>query len=74
VLSTCWTRYSPNSGGAVEELTELSHHSGERHVLKLASSIAAGTPVSLSDAMTGIGRRNASLVVEAAAHASALSS
>lgn len=46
----------------------------ERHVLKLAASIAAGTPVSLSDALTGIDRRNASLVVEAVAHASALSS
>ena len=37
-----------------------------------AASIAAGTPVSLSDALTGIDRRNASLVVEAVAHASAL--
>jgi hypothetical protein len=34
-------------------------------VLKLAASIAAGTPVSLSDALTGIDRRNAILVVEA---------
>lgn len=30
----------------------LSCSSGERHVLKLAASIAAGTPVSLSDALT----------------------
>ena len=43
-------------------------------MLKLAASIAAGTPVSLSDALTGIDRRNAILVVEAIAHASALSS
>jgi hypothetical protein len=43
--------------------------SGERHVLKLAASIAAGTPVSLSDALTGIDRRNASLVIKAIAHA-----
>ena len=60
-------------------VTALDHgllpcSSGERHVLKLAASIAAGTPVSLSDALTGIDRRNASLVVEAVAHASALSS
>ena len=58
-------------------VTALDHgllpcSSGERHVLKLAASIAAGTPVSLSDALTGIDRRNASLVVEAVAHASAL--
>jgi hypothetical protein len=60
-------------------VTALDHgllpcSSGERHVLKLAASIAAGTPVSLSDVLTGIDRRNASLVVEAVAHASALSS
>ena len=36
---------------------------------KLAASIAAGTPVSLSDALTGIDRGNASLVVKAIAHA-----
>ena len=58
-------------------VTALDHgllpcSSGERHVLKLAASIAAGTPVSLSDALTGIDRRNASLVVKAVAHASAL--
>ena len=52
----------------------LPGSSGERHVLRLAASIAAGTPVSLSDALTGIDRRNAILVVEAVAHASALSS
>jgi hypothetical protein len=36
---------------------------GERRVLRLASSIAAGTPVSLSDALAGIDDRNAILAV-----------
>jgi hypothetical protein len=43
--------------------------SGERHVLRLAASIAAGTPVSLSDTLTGIDRRNASLLITAITHA-----
>jgi hypothetical protein len=33
---------------------ELPCSNGERRVLRLAASIAAGTPVSLSDALTGI--------------------
>jgi hypothetical protein len=48
---------------------QLPCSSGERHMLKLAASIAAGTPVSLSDALTGIDRRNASLVINAVTHA-----
>ncbi len=43
--------------------------SGERHMLRLASSIAAGTPVSLSDTLTGIDHRNAGLLTTAIAHA-----
>jgi hypothetical protein len=43
--------------------------SGERHMLKLAASIAAGTPVSLSDALAGIDHRNAGLVAAAVLHA-----
>ena len=55
-------------------VTALDHgrlpcSSGERHVLKLAASIAAGTPVSLSDALTGIDHRSASLLAEAILHA-----
>lgn len=38
-------------------------------MLLLAASIAAGTPVSLCDALVGIDRRNASLVVAAITHA-----
>jgi len=42
---------------------------GERRMLLLAASIAAGIPVSLNDTLPGIDRRNASLVVSAVAYA-----
>ncbi len=48
---------------------ELPASGGERRMLLLAASIAAGTPVNLNDALPGIDRRNASLVVSAIAHA-----
>lgn len=51
---------------------ELPASGGERRMLLLASSIASGTPVSLHDALPGIDRRNASLVVAAVAHATGL--
>ena len=51
---------------------ELPSGSGERRMLLLASSIAAGTPVSLNDALPGIDRRNASLVIRAVAHTAGL--
>jgi hypothetical protein len=38
-------------------------------MLQLAASIAGGIPVSLYDALPGIDRRNASLVIKAIAHA-----
>ena len=41
-------------------------------MLLLASSIPGGTLVSLKDALPGIDRRNASLVVGAVAHAAGL--
>jgi hypothetical protein len=43
--------------------------SGERHMLRLAASIASGVPVSLCDALTSIDHRNASLLTEAILHA-----
>lgn len=43
--------------------------SGERHMLRLAASIAGGAPVSLSDALTSIDHRNASLLAAAILHA-----
>lgn len=48
---------------------QLPCSSGERHMLKLAASIAAGTPVSLSDTLSGIDHRNASLLAAAILHA-----
>jgi hypothetical protein len=45
---------------------------GERRMLLLAASIAAGTPVSLNDTLPGIDRRNAGLTVRAVAHAAGL--
>ncbi len=39
--------------------------SGERHMLRLAASIAAGTPVNLSDTLTGIDHRNARQLITA---------
>ena len=51
---------------------ELPPSGGERRMLLLASSIAAGTPVSLNDALPRIDRRNASLVIRAVAHTAGL--
>jgi len=51
---------------------ELPASSGERRVLLLSASIAGGIPVSLYDTLPGIDRRNASLVVNAIAHAAGL--
>ncbi|HXW46286.1 MAG TPA: hypothetical protein VEL03_15975 [Streptosporangiaceae bacterium] len=51
---------------------ELPASGGERRILLLASSLAAGTPVSLNDALPGIDRRNAGLVAAAVAHAAGL--
>jgi len=51
---------------------ELPASGGERRMLLLAPSIPGGTLVSLKDALPGIDRRNASLVVGAVAHAAGL--
>jgi hypothetical protein len=51
---------------------ELPASGRERRMLLLAASIAAGTPVNLNDALPGIDRRNAILVVSAVAHAAGL--
>jgi len=48
---------------------QLAASSGERRMLLLAASTAAGIPVSLYDTLPGLDRRNASLVVKAIAHA-----
>ena len=51
---------------------QLPASGGERRMLLLAASIAAGTPVSLNDTLPGIDRRNAGLTVRAVAHAAGL--
>ena len=51
---------------------ELPSSGGERRMLLLAASIAGGIPVSLYDTLPGIDRSNASLVVDAVAHAAGL--
>jgi hypothetical protein len=51
------------------EPARLPCSNGERRVPRLAASIAAGTPVSLSDALTGIDERNATLAIQAVARA-----
>ena len=43
--------------------------SGERHMLRLAASIAGGVPVSLCDSLTSIDYRNANLLATAILHA-----
>ena len=43
--------------------------SGERHMLRLAASIARGIPVSLCDSLTSIDYQNANLLVTAILHA-----
>jgi hypothetical protein len=54
---------------AALDVGELPCSNGERRVLQLAASIAAGTPVSLSDALAGIDDRDATLAIQAVAHA-----
>jgi hypothetical protein len=43
--------------------------SGEGRVLRLAASIAAGVPVDLRDALTGLDEANSGLVAAAVLHA-----
>ena len=42
---------------------------GERRILQLSASLAAGTPVDLRDTVTGIDNRNISLLLTAIRHA-----
>jgi hypothetical protein len=48
---------------------ELPCTGGEQRILRLAASLAAGTPVSLSDALPRAGERDAAPAVAAIAHA-----
>jgi hypothetical protein len=48
---------------------QLPVSGGERRILQLAASIAAGTPVSLLDTITGLDNRNLQLLITAIQHA-----
>jgi hypothetical protein len=49
---------------------ELPYSGGEQRILKLAASLAAGIPVDLSDAVTGIDQQNVQRLLTAIRHAS----
>lgn len=49
---------------------DLPCSGGEQRMLRLAASIAAGTPVNLRNTLTGIDHRNIGLVITAVLHAS----
>jgi hypothetical protein len=49
---------------------ELPCSGGEQRIFKLAASLAAGIPVDLSDAITGIDQQNVQRLVTAIRHAS----
>jgi hypothetical protein len=48
---------------------QLPASGGERRILQLAASIAAGTPVRLHDAIPGLDNRNLKLLITAIRHA-----
>lgn len=50
--------------------TSLPCSGGERRLLQVTASLAAGIPVDLRDAVTGLDGRNARLVADAVLHAS----
>jgi hypothetical protein len=58
-------------GAAIAALNagEFPSSSGEKHMLRLAASLAGDVPVRLGDAVTGIDGRNVSLLVNAVLHA-----
>jgi hypothetical protein len=51
---------------------ELPRSGGERRILLLSASLAAGTPIDLCDTVTGMGHHNANLLVAALRHATGL--
>ena len=58
----------PAAAGALG--TGLPCSGGERRLLQVTASLAAGIPVDLRDAAAGLDGRNARLVAEAVLHAS----
>jgi len=51
---------------------DLPCSGGEQRILRLAASLADGTPVSLRDAVTGLDHRNISLLITAILHAAGI--
>jgi hypothetical protein len=49
---------------------DLPCSGGEQQILRLAASLANGTPVNLRDTLTGLDHRNIELVITAILHAS----
>ena len=49
---------------------ELPCSGGEHRILRIAASLAAGVPVDLRNAVTGLDHRNINLVITAVLHAS----
>jgi hypothetical protein len=62
-----WVRWD-DAVGALDS-GRLHASSGERAVLRLAASLASGSPVSLRDTVTSLDTRNLALVVTAVRHA-----
>jgi hypothetical protein len=65
---TAWIDWEA-AAGALDH-GQLPASSGERAVLRIAASLAAGTPVSLCDTVTSLDQRNLALVTTAIRHAS----
>jgi hypothetical protein len=51
---------------------ELPCSGGERRILQLSASLAAGTPVDLQDAVTGLDDHNVALLLAAIRHAAGM--
>ncbi len=59
-----WTAAAPLAAGT------LPCSGGERRIFRLAASLAAGLPVNLRDALTGLDEHNLTLAISAFMHAS----
>jgi hypothetical protein len=63
---TAWIDWEAVAGAL--DHGQLPASSGERAVLRIAASLAAGTPVSLCDTVTSLDQRNLALVTTAIRH------
>ena len=68
---TAWIDWEAVAGAL--DHGQLPASSGERAVLRIAASLAAGTPVSLCDTVTSLDQRNLALVTTAIRHAAGYS-